>query len=145
LTVAVDVDYYAVLSIARDASDSAVAEAVKKAMRQWRKKTEAADLEARQAAEQMVKKIEMARATLTNPSSRQAYTAKLDREGVVTAAAMPTAPAGGTWLSKAKEYLGRGDPGSAERPRGLVPPLDGKPGPEPPRRRLVRGTAGHRA
>ena len=107
--MAVDIDYYDLLSVPRNATGDAINEAVKKAMRQWRKKTEAADLEIRQSAEQRIKQIEEARATLTDPGRRQAYSSKLEREGVKSAEAVPAAPAGGTWLSKAKEYVGRGD------------------------------------
>ena len=119
--MAVDIDYYDLLSIPRNATVDAINEAVKKAMRQWRKKTEAADLEIRQSAEQRIKQIEEARATLTDAGRRQAYSSKLEREGVKSAEAVPAAPAGGTWLSKAKEYVGRGAFHPAATPRGRRP------------------------
>ena len=137
------------LSVPRNATGDAINEAVKKAMRQWRKKTEAADLEIRQSAEQRIKQIEEARATLTDPGRRQAYSSKLEREGVKSAEAVPAAPAGGTWLSKAKEYVGRGDFHSAAyaaREATQIAPNDadawsnallGKARPKPARGRLV--------
>ena len=75
--MAVEVDYYAILGIGRTAQKEAVEAAVKKSMREWRKRTEAADLSVRQEAELKVKWIEEARATLLDESKRRAYDADL--------------------------------------------------------------------
>lgn len=111
--MAVAVDYYDLLSIPRNADGDAVKEAVKKAMRLWRKKTEASDLSVRQEAEHQVSLIEEARTVLLDPSQRASYDQRLAREGV--AAAQPVAPAAGAqdWVSRAREFLARGDYHSA--------------------------------
>lgn len=110
--MAVEVDYYDVLGLGRTASLDEISDAVKKQMRQWRKRTEAADLGVRQEAELRVKQIEDARATLTNAMARQAYDAKLSREGV-REAALPVANAGADWVEQARHFLSIGDYHSA--------------------------------
>lgn len=111
--MAVDVDYYALLRINRDADTEAIETAVKKAMREWRKRTEAADLSVRQEAELKVKQIEEARTTLLNQGKRAAY--DRDLAGGVRQTEKPdgsTAP-GGNWLDQAESYLAAGDYHSA--------------------------------
>ena len=68
--MAVEVDYYAVIGVDRKADKAAIEAAVKKSMREWRKRTEAADLSVRQEAEVKVKLIEGARTTLLDPGKR---------------------------------------------------------------------------
>jgi tetratricopeptide (TPR) repeat protein len=105
--MAVAVDFYDVLGLQQSATLEQINDAVRKAMREWRKRTEAADLGVRQEAEVRVKHIEEARETLTDAARRQQYDVRLTREGVEQA---KTVDAGsGDWLSKAKEYLARGD------------------------------------
>lgn len=110
--MAVEVDYYDVLNIGRSASADDVTEAVKKQMRQWRKRTEAADLGIRQEAEVRVKLIEDARTTLHDAQRRQQYDTQLQREGVKPAST-PVATDGTDWLSQAKHFLSVGDYHSA--------------------------------
>lgn len=114
--MAVDVDYYALLGVPRNADSAAVEAAVKKAMREWRKRTEAADLSVRQEAELKVKQIEDARTTLLDPSKRAAYDQDL-AHGVKQVAPPTstggTAPGGGSWLDQAEAHLAVGDYHSA--------------------------------
>lgn len=113
--MAVEVDYYVVLDIARDADNEAIEAAVRRGMREWRKRTEAADLGARQEAEVRVKQLEDARKTLLDPQARQVYDAELAASGVERAQ-QPAAPQGGDstqWLQRAEEYLAMGDYHSA--------------------------------
>lgn len=112
--MAVAVDYYSVLNINRDASADQIQEAVKRTMREWRKRTEAADLSVRQEAELRVKRIQEAREILGNAAKRSQYDQQLAREGVARAE-LPsgTAPEGTSWLDRAKGYLAVGDYHSA--------------------------------
>ncbi|WP_250281894.1 DnaJ domain-containing protein [Frankia sp. CiP1_Cm_nod2] len=111
--MAVDVDYYAVLGVARDADSKAIEAAVKKSMREWRKRTEAADLGVRQEAEIKVKQIEEARTTLLDEARRAAYDRAL--AGGVKQPAVPVPRGGGSrnWLEQAEGYLAVGDYHSA--------------------------------
>lgn len=112
--MAVDADYYALLGVARNADTAAIEAAIKKAMREWRKRTEAADLSVRQEAELKVKQIEGARASLVDPVRRAAYDKAL--AGGVTQGEQPaggTAPGGGSWLEQAEGHLAVGDYHSA--------------------------------
>jgi tetratricopeptide (TPR) repeat protein len=111
--MAVDVDHYAVLGIGRDATKAAVEGAVKKNMREWRKRTEAADLSVRQEAELRVKRIEEARAVLLDDNRRRAYDQQLTAGGVKQASPVPVGGGGGNWLSQAEDYLALGDYHSA--------------------------------
>lgn len=112
--MAVDIDYYAVLGIARNANDQAIEAAVKKSMREWRKRTEAADLSVRQEAEVKVKQIDQARTILLDGPKRAAY----DRD-LAGGVAGTTAPAhvdsgnGQNWLDRAEGFLSIGDYNSA--------------------------------
>lgn len=113
--MAVAVDHYATLSVARNADRDAIEAAVKKAMREWRKRTEAADLSVRQEAELKVKQIEEARTVLLDSGRRARYDQDLAggvREAVKPA---PTADSGNgqTWLERAEGYLAVGDYHSA--------------------------------
>ncbi|SEQ08495.1 J domain-containing protein [Microlunatus flavus] len=113
--MAVDVDYYAVLGVARNADAEAIGSAVKKAMREWRKRTEAADLGSRQEAEVKVKQIDQARSVLLNPGKRAAYDQQLS--GGVKQAEIPSSSPdsgnGQTWLERAEGYLALADYHSA--------------------------------
>jgi curved DNA-binding protein CbpA len=111
--MAVAIDYYELLGIPRDAVEDQIKESVRKAMREWRKRTEAADLSVRQEAEVRVKYIGEASETLGNPQRREQYNLKLDREGVQKASAKGGDALQGDWLEKAKSYLARGDYHSA--------------------------------
>ena len=78
--MAVDVDYYALLGLPRDASTAAIQEAVKQAVRQWRKKTEASDLDARHAAWiRAIRGRPPASRPIDAPLTRQAVLAAVDR------------------------------------------------------------------
>lgn len=112
--MAVDVDYYAVLGVARNVDAEAIEAAVKRAMREWRKRTEAADLSVRQEAELKVKQIESARTTLTDGGRRASYDNEL-AGGVkeVAASTIGLAPDGQSWLERAEDYLALGDYNSA--------------------------------
>jgi tetratricopeptide (TPR) repeat protein len=111
--VGVELDYYAALDVRRGASVDEITEAVRKAMRLWRKRTEAHDLSIRQEAELRVKRIEEARALLTDPVARQRYDTQLERDGVERAQAAQDPAAGGNWLEKAQHFLAIGDYHSA--------------------------------
>lgn len=111
--MAVEVDYYAVLGVSRDADGEAIETAVKKAMREWRKRTEAADLSVRQEAEVKVKQIETARTTLLDANARATYDGELAGGVKETAAPTGGAPDGQTWLQSAEGYLGVADYHSA--------------------------------
>ena len=111
--MAVDIDYYNLLGVPREASGDAITEAVKKAMREWRKRTEAADLSVRQEAELRVKHIQDAREVLGNPAKRSQYDTRLTREGVARAELPAAGGAGSDWLEQAKGYLAIGDYHSA--------------------------------
>lgn len=112
MAVAVEVDYYDILNIGRSANADEITDAVKKQMRQWRKRTEAADLGVRQEAEVRVKLIEEARSTLGDAQRRQQYDTQLQREGVKQAAAA-TAGDGSDWIGQTKHFLAVGDYHSA--------------------------------
>jgi tetratricopeptide (TPR) repeat protein len=109
----VAVDHYATLSVARNADFDALEAAVKKAMREWRKRTEAADLSVRQEAELKVKQIEEARTVLLDSGRRARY--DQDLAGGVKETVRPTADSGNgqTWLERAEGYLAVGDYHSA--------------------------------
>ena len=112
--MAVDVDYYAVLSVPRNADSETIEAAVKKTMREWRKRTEASDLGVRQEAEVKVKQIEEARRILLDQARRSRYDQEL--AGGVKESARPapqTGGAGGSWLEQAEGYLAVGDYHSA--------------------------------
>lgn len=113
--VAVDIDYYAVLGVPRNADHEALEAAVKKAMREWRKRTEAPDLGVRQEAEVKVKQIEEARTILLHDAKRAKYDQEL--AGGVKQAATPTAQSdsgnGQSWLQRAEDYLAVADYHSA--------------------------------
>lgn len=111
--MAVDIDYYAFLGVARDAKAEAIEAAVKKLMREWRKRTEAADLSVRQEAENKVKQIEQARTTLSDAGKRAAYDRAL--AGGVREAPRTTVDSGNgqSWLDRAEGYLAIGDYHSA--------------------------------
>ena len=110
----VNVDYYDVLKVGRAADSAAIEAAVKKSMREWRKRTEAADLSVRQEAELKVKQIEEARATLLNQAQRAAY----DR-ALASGVKQPDQPkdsttsGGDSWLDQSERYLAVGDYHSA--------------------------------
>lgn len=108
----VEVDYYAVLNIPRTATGDDIAAAVKKQMRQWRKRTEASDLSVRQEAEVRVGQIEEARVTLTDATKRRTYDNRLAREGVRQVEA-PSASSGSDWVAQARHFLSIGDYHSA--------------------------------
>lgn len=110
--MAVGVDYYDLLNIGRTASTDEINEAVKKQMRQWRKRTEAADLGVRQEAEVRVKLIEEARATLTDQAKRRSYDAEL-AQGGVRRSEVPASPSGTNWVEQARHFLSVGDYHSA--------------------------------
>ncbi len=113
--MAVEIDYYDFIGVARDADNEAVEDAVKKAMREWRKRTEASDLSVRQEAEVKVKLIEDARKTLLDPGSRARY--DQDLAGGVTEPARPAPTSTGgsrqSWLEQAEGFLAVGDYHSA--------------------------------
>ena len=113
--MAVDVDYYAFLGVARDADSEAIEGAVKKHMREWRKRTEASDLSVRQEAEVKVKLIEDARQTLLDGSRRAKY--DQDLASGVAESAKPAPAASGrsqsSWLEQAEGFLAVGDYHSA--------------------------------
>lgn len=113
--MAVAVDHYAVISVARNADTDAIEAAVKKAMREWRKRTEAADLSVRQEAEVKVKQIEEARTVLLDPARRARYDQDLAGGVQETAKPTPTVDSGNgqTWLERAEDYLAVGDYHSA--------------------------------
>lgn len=108
--MAVECDYYDLLGVARSADVDAINAAIKKVTREWRKRTESSDLGSRQEAETTLKRAQDARTTLLDPSRRQAYDARLDREGVAKPEA---ASSDGDWLDQATAYLARGDYHSA--------------------------------
>lgn len=113
--MAVDIDYYAVLAVARKADTETIEAAVKKSMREWRKRTEAADLSVRQEAEVKVKQIQEARTILLDNAKRARY--DQDLAGGVKETATPAAPTDSgneqTWLQRAEDYLALGDYHSA--------------------------------
>lgn len=111
--MAVDVDYYAVLGVARNADGEAIEAAVKKAMREWRKRTEASDLSVRQEAELKIKQIEEARATLLDAARRARYDQDLSGGVKQATPAAPNSGGGMSWLEQAEGYLGIGDYHSA--------------------------------
>lgn len=112
MAVAVEVDYYDILNIGRSATADEITDAVKKQMRQWRKRTEAADLGVRQEAEVRVKLIEEARTTLGDSARKQEYDTRLQREGVKKATAS-TGADGSDWIGQTKHFLAVGDYHSA--------------------------------
>jgi tetratricopeptide (TPR) repeat protein len=112
--MAVEVDYYEILGVARDATDPEIREAHKRESRVWRKRVDlsSGDLSTRQEAELRMKWLQDAFDALLDPQRRAVY----DRE----LAAAPPTPNGraaqrgtGGWLQQAREYLGRGDYHSA--------------------------------
>ena len=113
--MAVDIDYYAVLGVARSAEADAIETAVKKTMREWRKRTEAGDLSVRQEAEVKVKQIEDARSTLLDSAKRAKYDQDLADGVKEQAPSTPKADSGNgqSWLERAEGYLAVGDYHSA--------------------------------
>jgi len=124
--MAVAVDYYAVIDVDRKAGKDAIESAVKKSMREWRKRTEAADLGVRQEAELKVKQIEEARTTLLDPGKRAAYDRELQARGVTEPASRASADSGTTdWLDRAENALALGDYHSAAYAAREATHLDG--------------------
>lgn len=112
--MAVEIDYYDFLGVPRNADNEKIEDAVKKAMREWRKRTEASDLGVRQEAEVKVKQIEEARQTLLDPARRAKY--DQDLAGGVkeqTKPAPSVSGAGRSWLEQAEGFLAVGDYHSA--------------------------------
>lgn len=113
--MAVDVDYYQVLDVPRTAKPPDIEAAVKKAMREWRKRTEAPDLSSRQEAEVKVKQIEEARSILLDTAKRAQYDTELAAGVRETGAPASQVDSGNgqTWLERAESYLAVGDYRSA--------------------------------
>jgi tetratricopeptide (TPR) repeat protein len=112
--MAVEIDYYDFLGVPRDADTDAIEDAVKKGMREWRKRTEASDLSVRQEAEVKVKQIEDARRTLLDAAKRAKYDQDLAGGVKQSSRPAPTASSSGvSWLEQAEGFLAVGDYHSA--------------------------------
>jgi len=113
--MAVDIDYYALLGIARNADAEAIEVAVRKAMREWRKRTAASDQSVRHEAEVKVSQIERARTTLLDSAKRARYDRELEAGVKQEAAQTPVVDSGNgqSWLERAEGYLAIGDYRSA--------------------------------
>lgn len=107
----VQVDYYELLDVPRDASADTIRDAHKRQIRIWTKRTASADQSTRQEAETKTTLLRQAFDILLEPSKRSAYDRDLNAGGVVA----PAAPVGGAgdWLAQARAALGRGDYRSA--------------------------------
>lgn len=106
----VQVDYYDLLGIARDAAEDTIRDAHKRQTRIWTKRTASADQSTRQEAETKTGLLRQAFDILLEPSKRQAYDRDLTAGGVAAPAAVE---GGGDWLAQARAALGRGDYRSA--------------------------------
>ncbi|MFI6044056.1 tetratricopeptide repeat protein [Nocardia sp. NPDC051321] len=102
----VQVDYYDLLGVERDASADTIRDAHKRATRIWTKRTASADQSTRQEAETKTSLLRQAFDILLEPAKRQAYDRDLSAGGVAAPAAVQ---GGGDWLAKARAALGRGD------------------------------------
>lgn len=123
--MAVELDYYDMLGVARNADSDAIEAAVKKAMREWRKRTEAADLSVRQEAELKVKQIEDARTILLDAGKRTKY--DQDLAGGVKETQRPAPSASGmNWLDQAEGFLAVGDYHSAAYAAREATQVDGQ-------------------
>ncbi|MFC8530994.1 tetratricopeptide repeat protein [Nocardia sp. NPDC057227] len=106
----VQVDFYDLLGVARDASDDAVRDAHKRQTRIWTKRTASADQSTRQEAETKTSFLRQAFDVLLDPAKRQAYDRDLAAGGVAAPVAQQ---GGGDWVTQARAALGRGDYRSA--------------------------------
>lgn len=111
--MAVKADYYKLLGLQHGASEQEVKDAVRKSMREWRKRTEASDLAVRQEAELKVALIEEARRVLADPSARQKYDHQIQLEGVASAPEAQSGRQSRDWIEQANHYLSIGDYHSA--------------------------------
>ncbi|AUH67547.1 MULTISPECIES: DnaJ domain-containing protein [Gordonia] len=111
--MAVSVDFYAVLEIARDADDDTINAALKSKLRLWRKATNSPDLSTRQEAETWMARLREASDTLLDPQRRAAYDRELQTAGVAQPQTQQAAGEGTDWVARAREELGRGDYHSA--------------------------------
>ncbi len=107
----VQVDFYDLLDVPRNASDDAIRDAHKRQTRIWTKRTASADQSTRQEAETKTSFLREAFDTLLDPNKRKAYDRQLSTGGV--AAPQTAASNGGDWIANARAALGRGDYHSA--------------------------------
>ena len=66
-------DYYLLLSLTRSADEDTIRTAVNRELRVWSQRTNAPDIDKRQAAERKIKLLEQAEATLLDSSKRARY------------------------------------------------------------------------
>jgi curved DNA-binding protein CbpA len=66
-------DYYLLLSLNRSADEDTIRTAVNRELRVWSQRTNAPDIDKRQAAERKIKLLEQAEATLLDGSNRSRY------------------------------------------------------------------------
>lgn len=102
-------DYYALLGVARNATQDALTGKIKQELRIWQKRTNNPDLTRRQEAEQKVKQLSEARQILLDEGQRRAYDQRLAAQGAVTESTPTSTKDGTDWLRRAREYLAAND------------------------------------
>lgn len=75
-------DYYALLGLNRSADADTIREAINRELRVWSHRTNAPELEKRQAAERKIKILEEAESTLLDPTRRARYDRNLASQPV---------------------------------------------------------------
>jgi curved DNA-binding protein CbpA len=73
-------DLYHLLNVPRSADDETIRAAINRELRVWSQRTNAAEIEKRQAAERKVKLLEEAETTLLDSAKRAKYSCELDRQ-----------------------------------------------------------------
>lgn len=112
MTTATFVNYYEILEISQTASAEQIREAVKRQRRTWVKRQQAPSLERQREAEDRVRQIDAAELALLDPDSRKTFNEALASYVPPTPGTQPTVE-GMDWLSRARDFLARGDAQSA--------------------------------
>jgi tetratricopeptide (TPR) repeat protein len=106
------VNYYEILEISQQATPDHIKEAIKRQRRTWIKRQQAPSVERQREAEDRVRAIDAAEATLLDPAARAEFDRRL-ASYVPPAAPAQAAGGGVSWLTRAREFLEMGDARSA--------------------------------
>jgi tetratricopeptide (TPR) repeat protein len=109
------VDYYALLGVARTASDQEIERAIKSGIRTWSKQTSRPELDKRQEAERKMEQLKKAREILLNGAQRQSYDQQLAAASMRPEVGAAAPSSSNEWLELAQRALSVNDYRTAVR------------------------------
>jgi tetratricopeptide (TPR) repeat protein len=112
-TVTSFVNYYELLEVSSQATAEQIKDAIKRQRRTWIKRQQAPSIERQREAEDRVRMIDGAEATLLDPDSRAAFDRQLAAYVPPAVPAQQPSEEGTSWLIRAREFLAKGDARSA--------------------------------